>query len=233
MPARLRSQPVTLESTTKSSTYRSRSIGHGRWWWKRPLDLVVAGLLLLLLVPLIGALVLLVRLDSAGPGIYRQRRIGRDGRPFDIWKLRTMTDSCDEGPHRAIAADWFEGRDRGGRFKTLDDPRVTGVGRWLRRSNLDELPQLVNVVRGEMSLVGPRPAIPYELEHYESWYFERLQARPGITGLWQVSDRGGLAAADMMELDRRYVREATLWLDLRILLWTGPALLLGLLREGL
>jgi lipopolysaccharide/colanic/teichoic acid biosynthesis glycosyltransferase len=224
---------LTLQSTTESSRHPSRSAAHGRWWWKRPLDLVVAGALLLLLLPLIGALVLLIRRDSDGPGIYRQRRIGRDGRPFDMWKLRTMTVGCDEAPHRAVAADWFEGRDRDGRFKTLDDPRVTAVGRWLRRSNLDELPQLVNVVRGEMSLVGPRPAIPYELDHYEPWYFERLQAPPGITGLWQVSGRGGLAAAEMMELDRRYVRVATLWLDLRILLWTGPALLLGLVKDGL
>src|SRR2546430_2919659 len=107
--------------------------------------------------------------------------------PVDMWKLRTMIVACDEAPHRAVAADWFEARDGDGRFETLDDPRVTAIGRWLRRSNLDELPQLVNAVRGEMSLVGPRPAIPYELDHYESWYFDRLQAPPGITGLWQVS----------------------------------------------
>jgi len=219
-----------LRSTTKSSTYRGRR-GAARLRWKRPFDLVVGGILLVLLLPVIVGLVLLVRLDSRGPGIYRQRRVGRDGQPFEIWKLRTMDASCDQSAHRAVAADWFQGRDRDGRFKTLADPRITAVGRWLRRSNLDELPQLVNVVRGEMSLVGPRPAIPYELEHYELWYFERLRVAPGITGLWQVSRRERLAAAEMMELDRRYVREATLWLDLRILLRTGPAVLAGLFRE--
>jgi len=218
----------TLQSTTESPTCQSCSAA---FWWKRPFDLVVGGTLLVLLAPLLAALVLLVRLDSAGPGIFRQRRVGRDGRPFDIWKLRTMVTPCDQSLHRATAADWFRGRDRQGRFKTLADPRLTRMGRLLRRCNADELPQLVNVVRGEMSLVGPRPAIPYELEHYEPWYHERLRAAPGITGLWQVSRRECLSAAEMMELDRRYVREATLRLDLRILLWTAPALLLGL-REA-
>jgi lipopolysaccharide/colanic/teichoic acid biosynthesis glycosyltransferase len=217
-----------LQSTTESSTYQSCSAA---FWWKRPFDLVVGGSLLLLLLPLLAALVLLVRLDSPGPGIFRQQRVGRDGRSFDIWKLRTMATRCDQSAHRATAADWFQGRDREGRFKTLADPRITAVGRWLRKSNLDELPQLVNVVRGDMSLVGPRPAIPYELEHYEPWYYERLQAAPGITGLWQVSRRECLSAAEMMELDCRYVHEASLRLDLKILLWTGPALLLGL-REA-
>ncbi|HEY7200375.1 MAG TPA: sugar transferase [Candidatus Dormibacteraeota bacterium] len=220
-----------MHSTTKSSTYRGRAGAARRPRWKRPFDLVVGGLLLLLLLPLIAALVLLIRRDSPGPGIYRQRRVGRDGRPFDILKLRTMDASSDDSAHRAIAADWFHGRDRNGRFKTLEDTRITAVGRWLRRTNLDELPQLVNVVRGEMSLVGPRPAIPYELEHYEPWYFERLCVAPGITGLWQVSRRDRLSAVAMMELDRRYVREATLRMDVRILLLTAPAVLRGLLRE--
>ncbi len=221
-----------MQSTTERSTYQSCSLATNHWWWKRPFDLALGGALLLLLLPVIAALVLLVRLDSPGPGIYRQRRVGRDGRYFEIWKLRTMACGCDESPHRATAADWFLGRDRDGRFKPLTDPRITAVGRWLRLSCLDELPQLVNVVRGEMSLVGPRPAIPYELEHYQPWYFERLHVAPGITGLWQVSRRECLAAAEMMDLDRRYVREASLWLDLRILLLTGPALLLGMLREA-
>jgi lipopolysaccharide/colanic/teichoic acid biosynthesis glycosyltransferase len=214
--------------STESSTYPSCSAA---FWWKRPFDLVIGGGLLLLLLPIVLALVLIVRLDSPGPGIYRQRRVGRDGREFDIWKLRTMAARCDQSVHRATAADWFHGRDREGRFKTLADPRITSAGRWLRRCNLDELPQLVNVIRGEMSLVGPRPAIPYELEHYEPWYYDRLRAAPGITGLWQVSRRECLSAAEMMELDCRYVREASLLMDVEILLRTGPALVLGL-REA-
>ena len=217
-----------MQSTTESSTYQSCSAA---FWWKRPFDLLIGGGLLLLLLPLLLTLVLIVRLDSPGPGIFRQQRVGRDGRPFAIWKLRTMVTRCDQSLHRACAADWFQGRDHEGRFKTLADPRITAVGRWLRRTNLDELPQLVNVVRGEMSLVGPRPAIPYELEHYEPWYYERLRAVPGITGLWQVSRRECLSAAEMMELDCRYVREATLRMDVEILLRTCPVLLLGL-REA-
>jgi lipopolysaccharide/colanic/teichoic acid biosynthesis glycosyltransferase len=216
-----------LQSTTETSTYQSCSAA---FWWKRSFDLLIGGGLLLLLLPLLLALLLAVRLGSPGPSIFRQRRVGRNGREFEIWKLRTMAARCDQSPHRASAADWFQGRDREGRFKTLDDPRITPVGRWLRRTNLDELPQLVNVLRGEMSLVGPRPAIPYELEHYEPWYYERLRATPGITGLWQVSRRECLSAAEMMELDCRYVREATLRMDLEILLRTGPALVLGLRR---
>jgi lipopolysaccharide/colanic/teichoic acid biosynthesis glycosyltransferase len=202
------------------------------WWWKRPFDLVVGGGLLLVLLPVLAALVLLVRLDSPGPGIYRQRRIGQMGQPFEIWKLRTMASACDQSRHEETAADWFRGRDQDGRFKTLADPRITRVGRWLRRTNLDELPQLLNVMRGEMSLVGPRPAIPYELKHYEPWYFERQIAPPGITGPWQVSRRERLSAAEMMELDLRYVREASLWLDLKILLRTGPVLVAGAVREA-
>jgi lipopolysaccharide/colanic/teichoic acid biosynthesis glycosyltransferase len=218
--------------STDSSLRESRAAGGARWWWKRPFDLVVGSGLLALVLPLLAVLVVLVRLDSPGPGIFRQRRVGRDGRPFEIWKLRTMVTRCDQSLHRATAADWFRGRHREGRFKTLADPRITSIGRWLRMSNVDELPQLVNVVRGEMSLVGPRPAIHYELEHYEPWYFERLRVAPGMTGLWQVSRRERLSAAEMMELDRLYVREATLWLDVRILLATGPALVLGVLRAA-
>jgi lipopolysaccharide/colanic/teichoic acid biosynthesis glycosyltransferase len=215
-----------LHSTTE------HCCGTTHWWWKRPLDLTLGGGLLVLLLPLLVALVLLIRLDSPGPGIYKQRRVGQMGQPFNIWKLRTMTCACDQSRHQATAADWFHGRDQDGRFKTLADPRITRIGRWLRRSNLDELPQLVNVVRGDMSLVGPRPAIPYELEHYEPRYFERQQARPGITGPWQVSRRERLSAAEMMELDLRYVREASLWVDLKILLRTGPALVAGAVREA-
>jgi lipopolysaccharide/colanic/teichoic acid biosynthesis glycosyltransferase len=217
--------------TSDSPTYQ-RSPASGPLWWKRPLDLAVAGGLLLVLLPLLAALVVLVRLDSSGPGIYRQRRVGREGRPFEMWKLRSMATCCDQAPHQDTVADWFSGRDHDGRFKTLADPRITAVGRWLRLTNFDELPQLINVLRGEMSMVGPRPAIPYELEHYETWYFERLAVRPGITGLWQVSRRERLSAREMMELDCRYVREATLWLDLRILLRTGPAVVLAVLRDA-
>ena len=193
--------------------------------WKRPLDVVLGGLTLLVTLPLLGVLALAVVLETPGPAFFAQERVGRDGRPFRMWKLRTMRHGCDDGPHRRIADNWFAGRPGGGRYKGLGDSRITGLGRLLRRTNLDELPQLFNVVRGEMSLVGPRPAIPYELDLYRPHYFRRLLVPPGITGLWQVTARARLSAAEMMELDLRYVSEASPWLDLSVLARTPVALL--------
>ena len=193
--------------------------------WKRPFDLVVGTIALLVALPVILCLAVAVVLDSPGPAFFRQERVGRDGRPFRIWKLRSMQAGCDQAVHRRAAANWFAGRPESDAYKSLDDPRITRFGRLLRRSNLDELPQLLNVVKGEMSLVGPRPGIPYELALYRPADVRRLSVPPGITGLWQVSRRDRLSAAEMMELDLRYVRQASLWLDLRILFMTAPALL--------
>jgi len=193
--------------------------------WKRPFDLVLGTIALVGALPLILCLALAVVLDSPGPAFFRQERVGRNGRRFRIWKLRSMHAGCDQAAHRRAAARWFAARPTGDGYKSLDDPRITRLGRLLRRSNLDELPQLFNVVRGDMSLVGPRPAIPYELDHYRGADFQRLSVPPGITGLWQVSRRDRLSAAEMMELDLRYVREASTWLDLRILVMTVPAVL--------
>jgi lipopolysaccharide/colanic/teichoic acid biosynthesis glycosyltransferase len=198
---------------------------HPRLWWKRPLDLVAGIALLLPALPLIGVSALLVVLDSPGPAFFRQERVGQHARCFRIWKLRTMHSGCDDKPHRQAAADWFAGRAVEGCYKTLSDARITRAGRWLRRLNLDELPQLFNVVRGEMSLVGPRPAIPYELALYQPRDRDRLRVPPGMTGMWQVTRRDRLSAPEMMALDLRYVSEASLWLDLKILALTGPALL--------
>ena len=198
--------------------------------WKRPFDLAGAVVVLLAVLPLLAALALAVVLESPGPALFAQERVGRDGRRFRMWKLRTMRDGCAEEPHRRAAARWFAGRGAGDRYKSLDDPRITRLGRLLRRTNLDELPQLFNVLCGEMSLVGPRPAIPYELEHYRRPYFERLRVPPGMTGLWQVSRRTRLSAAEMMELDLRYAHEASPWVDVQILART-PAALVAALRE--
>jgi exopolysaccharide production protein ExoY len=193
--------------------------------WKRPFDLVLGTIALLGALPLILFLALAVVLDSRGPAFFGQERVGREGRRFRIWKLRSMHVDCDQAVHRRAAANWFAAQPEGDRYKHLDDPRITRVGRLLRRTSLDELPQLFNVVKGDMSLVGPRPAIPYELAHYRRADFQRLCVPPGITGMWQVSRRDRLSAAEMMELDLRYVRQASPWLDLRILLMTVPAVL--------
>jgi lipopolysaccharide/colanic/teichoic acid biosynthesis glycosyltransferase len=194
-------------------------------WWKRPLDLVVGTAATLALLPLIACLAAIVRLDSPGPVFFRQERLGRDGVPFRMWKFRSMYHRSDDGRHRAAASAWFAAQPTAGGYKTLADPRITRAGRFLRRTSMDELPQLFNVVRGEMSLVGPRPGIAYELSHYLPWYFERQRVRPGMTGLWQVSGRDRVSAQDMMTLDVRYVRERTLWLDFKILFMTLPALM--------
>jgi lipopolysaccharide/colanic/teichoic acid biosynthesis glycosyltransferase len=197
-----------------------------RLWWKRPLDLLAAIVLLVPGLPLIGVLALLVAFESRGPVFFRQERVGQHGTRFRIWKLRSMRHGCPDETHRVAVSEWFAGHPDAEPYKTLADPRVTGrVGRWLRRVDLDELPQLFNVLRGEMSLVGPRPAIPYELGLYQPAYLDRLEVPPGLTGLWQVTSRDRLSAAEMMTLDLRYVRDASLGLDLRILALTAVAVL--------
>ncbi|MBE0592379.1 MAG: exopolysaccharide biosynthesis polyprenyl glycosylphosphotransferase [Gemmatimonadales bacterium] len=202
---------------------------------KRVTDLVLAGVMVVVLAPLLFLVAAAIRLDSAGPSIFRQPRVGRGGRPFTVWKFRTMGHGVSEDAHRAYVAGMISD-DGGARahdsgsagepvFKLVQDARVTRVGRLLRRTSLDELPQLFNVLRGEMSLVGPRPPLPYEVEAYEQWQFGRLGVLPGITGLWQVSGRNRLTYRQMCELDVTYVERWSLWLDLKILLKTVPVVL--------
>ena len=205
----------------------------GRTSWKRPFDLVIGGILLVVLSPLMVCLALLVRVGSQGPALFRQDRIGRHGKHFQMWKFRSMHVNSDPAPHHQLAAAWFAADDSARGYKSQRDPRVTRVGRFLRRTSLDELPQLINVLRGDMSLVGPRPAIPYELAYYAPAYFERQKLPPGITGLWQVHRRDRLSAAEMMSLDLKYVRDCSLWLDIRILALTVPALLEDVIRTRL
>lgn len=192
---------------------------------RRALDLTVAVSLLLLLAPLLVVIAALVRLESPGSPVFRQRRVGRDEVPFTVYKFRTMRAGADAAPHRAYVAQLITGETetsaRRGLYKLVGDDRVTRVGRLLRRTSLDELPQLVNVVRGEMSLVGPRPVIPYELEHYPGWYRGRFAVKPGLTGLWQVSGRNERTYEEMVRLDIEYVERQSLRLDLAILARTA------------
>lgn len=193
--------------------------------FKRACDLIFGLVALIAAAPLMACLIVAIRLDSRGPALYGQRRIGHLGQPFTIWKLRSMYHECSQEYHRRAAQDWFNERPNGDRYKSEADPRITRVGKYLRRMSLDELPQLFNVLKGEMSLVGPRPIMPYERPSYESWYFEREVVKPGITGLWQVSGRDRLSARQMMALDSRYVRQWSLWLDLEILARTVTTVL--------
>ena len=200
--------------------------------WKRPFDLIFGGALLIALAPLLACVALLVYLDSPGPAFYRQDRVGRHGKRFRMWKFRSMHVNSDHDPHRRLAAAWFAADDSARGYKSFRDSRVTRVGRVLRRTNLDELPQLFNVLRGDMSLVGPRPAIPYELDYYAPAFFDRQKVLPGITGLWQVHRRDRLSAGEMMALDLEYVHRCSLWLDLKIVARTIPALLSNVMDAG-
>ena len=184
-------------------------------------DIVVAGVLLLLLSPILLAIVAAVKIASPGPVLFRQRRVGTRGRPFTMLKFRTMRWGADAMVDQLRATHGVNGV----MFKLHDDPRVTGVGRFLRKFSLDELPQLLNVVRGDMSLVGPRPPLPEEVTRYEDWQFDRLEVPPGITGLWQVSGRADLSFDDCVRLDLFYIENWSLSYDLYILAKTVPVLL--------
>ena len=178
---------------------------------KRWLDLAVAGLLLVALSPLLALLAIAVFIDSRGPVIFRQNRVGLGGRPFRVYKFRSMDPTCTGALARIVDAD---GRIR---HKVRNDPRVTRVGRFLRRTSLDELPQLINVLRGEMSLVGPRPELPGIVAGYAPWQHQRHLVRPGITGWWQIQGRSELPMHEHTELDLHYVQHVSLGLDLLIM----------------
>lgn len=197
---------------------------------RRCLDLVVGSAALVLLAPLMLAIAAGIKLTSPGPVLFRQRRMGQNGKGFTFLKFRTMYHNCDQSLHREYVTRLIENRaethDINGKsfFKLAHDPRVTPLGRILRVTSLDELPQLFNVLKGEMSLVGPRPPIPYEVERYKSWQLRRLlEAKPGITGLWQVCGRATTTFDEQVRLDLRYVENQSLWLDLLIILKTFKA----------
>lgn len=202
---------------------------------KRAFDVTAGALLLIAAAPVLAAGAFAVWLFDGGPILFRQTRIGVRGRPFSMLKLRTMKSATDDSSHRDYIRQWIrqgesaaQADSRGERvFKLANDQRVSPIGRWLRRFSIDELPQLINVIRGEMSLIGPRPALPYELELYEPWHLRRLQAAPGITGLWQVSGRNHLSFDEMVRLDVQYLQSWSFAGDLRILARTLPALLRG------
>jgi lipopolysaccharide/colanic/teichoic acid biosynthesis glycosyltransferase len=195
----------------------------------RALDLIGALSLLIVLSPLLLFVALTVRFDSPGPTIYRQRRLGRNLEPFDVAKFRTMHEGVGADAHRAHVEKMIADSEDGARpmTKLEEDARVTRVGAFLRRTSIDELPQLWNVVRGDMSLVGPRPPIQYEVDRYPPDAFRRFAVRPGLTGLWQVSGRSTLSFREMIALDAEYVERRSLPLNLKILLLTLPTVLHG------
>jgi lipopolysaccharide/colanic/teichoic acid biosynthesis glycosyltransferase len=196
---------------------------------KRTVDLALATIVLAVGWPFMLIAALAIRLDSPGPAIFRQRRIGRHGRPFVCFKFRTMFVDADDRLHREAIARVANGVKAGHSnghhaFKPAEDPRVTRVGRILRGWGVDELPQIFNVLRGEMSLVGPRPAIEYELAHYKDWYHHRFAVRPGITGPWQVRRRNARDLEDMMRMDVQYAAAPTIWEDVKLIAMTIPSI---------
>ncbi|MFC1559539.1 undecaprenyl-phosphate glucose phosphotransferase [Candidatus Margulisiibacteriota bacterium] len=190
---------------------------------KRAFDLLFAALVLLILSPLFLIVAAAIKVDSRGPIFFKQKRIGRDGKAFDMYKFRSMIKGAEE-QFDEIAEKYGTGDIK---FKAKEDPRMTRVGKFIRKFSMDELPQVFNVIRGEMSLVGPRPPVPREHERYTGWHKKRLRVNPGMTGLWQVSGRSELPFEDMVRLDVYYIENWSLWLDLKILLRTIPTVLFG------
>jgi lipopolysaccharide/colanic/teichoic acid biosynthesis glycosyltransferase len=197
---------------------------------RRLFDLGFAGALILVLSPLLIGVAIAVRLDSRGPALFRQRRVGLGQREFTLFKFRSMRLDADPRGHQEYVTALINGGEEegagvpdGGRkdlYKLAVDNRITPVGRWIRRWSIDELPQLFNVVLGDMTLVGPRPAIPYEVAEYPSWYLERFSVKPGLTGYWQVSGRNERTYEEMVRLDIEYAERRSLALDLSILVKT-------------
>jgi lipopolysaccharide/colanic/teichoic acid biosynthesis glycosyltransferase len=196
-------------------------------WWKGLLDRSLAFTTLVILSPLLLLIAIVIRLDTAGSVIFRRQQVGENGREFTAYKFRTMHINNDDHEYKTYITEYVLNNapytvDKDGQavYKVINDPRVTRIGAILRKTNLDELPQLVNVLKGEMSLVGPRPDIPFAVAMYKNWHLKRLNAKPGITGLWQVCQRKSLPFEGMVRLDIDYIKRQSLFLDIKIALLT-------------
>ncbi len=220
-----RTQTVAVALPVQNLEVLAREEGMYVRGGKRLLDVMGSLVALVLTAPVLAFLALMIKLESPGPVLYRSTRIGRNGRPFTFFKLRSMVNGADRHRHHLTHLNEADGPV----FKISNDPRVTRIGRLLRTTSLDEIPQFLNVLNGEMSLVGPRPPIPEEVAQYEPWQMRRLEVRPGITCLWQISGRSRIGFQEWMRLDLEYIKHQSLALDLKILLRTVPAVLS---REG-
>ncbi len=199
---------------------------------KRAMDIAISTMLLVLLSPLMLAIGIMVKATSSGPAILIQERVGRGGRVFPFYKFRSMYQNPDRSAEIKFAREYINGKilstvEWNGIFKPANDARVTPVGRFLRKASLDELPQLLNVLKGEMSLVGPRPSMPYEVDVYEAWHLRRLEVLPGITGLAQIHGRSSLTFRNIVRIDIEYIERRSLLMDLKILLQTLPVVISG------
>jgi lipopolysaccharide/colanic/teichoic acid biosynthesis glycosyltransferase len=200
--------------------------------FKRAIDLWVTVMVLPLMFPLMALIAAIVRLDSPGPALFRQKRVGKDGRIFQIYKFRTMSHNLDNSRHEAFMKAFVRGKigsenTETAVFKPFSDVQVTRVGRILRKTSLDELPQLINILKGDMSLIGPRPNVLWEVEAYKEWHMERLSVLPGITGLAQVNGRSAISFDTIVRYDVEYARHKCLWLDIQILWKTFTSVVAG------
>jgi exopolysaccharide biosynthesis polyprenyl glycosylphosphotransferase len=204
-------------------TYQTRSIGGKQFVVKRLIDIMVSSAGLVGCVPLFLVIAAAIKLTSPGPLLFQQTRVGLNGRQFQLLKFRSMVVDAEARHHEVAGLNELSGP----MFKAKGDPRITPVGRWLRKWSLDELPQLVNVLRGDMSLVGPRPSLPHEIKQFQSWQKRRLSVRPGLTGLWQVSGRNQVDFEQWMKLDLEYIDRWSLGMDIKILSKTFPTVVTG------
>ena len=212
---------------------RAIRINHTYERTKRLLDILFSLLILIPLCVIIVIVAICIRLDTGGPIFFRQKRVGRNGNEFEMLKFRSMHVNNDDSCHRAAIAKYMSGQklvesttgDLS--YKQVDDPRVTRIGRFLRKTSIDELPQFFNVLRGEMSLVGPRPPLPYEVENYNIYHKLRLSGKPGLTGPWQVYGRSRVTFIEMVEMDIAYLKRQTLLEDLKLIALTVPVMIWG------
>lgn len=183
---------------------------------KRVIDVVCSFVGVLVLSPLFIVIAIIIKFTSKGPVFFSQKRVGRDGKEFKMYKFRSMVVNAEELKEKLAAQNEMSGP----MFKMKDDPRVTKVGKFIRKTSIDELPQLLNVLKGDMSLVGPRPSLPKEVAQFEDWMYRRLEVKPGLTCYWQVSGRNNIDFEDWMKLDIRYVKERNLWIDIKLIFKT-------------
>ncbi len=188
---------------------------------KRAFDIVLSAIALIVLLPLLITVLIAIKVDSRGPAIFKQERMGYRGKIFNMYKFRTMVTNAEQLLKEVQQRNQASGH----MFKIKDDPRITNLGRFLRKTSIDELPQLINVIKGEMSLVGPRPPLIREVENYDIWHHLRMSIKPGLTGIWQISGRNKLGFDEMIRLDLKYIRERNFWYDLKIIIKTMPVLL--------
>ncbi|MDQ2714715.1 MAG: sugar transferase [Chloroflexota bacterium] len=219
----LQAQIATIEAITIDPRYQTV---------KRVLDITLILLILLPLCLIMAIVVICIRLDSEGPVLFRQKRVGQNGLEFEMLKFRSMYVNSDDSLHRETIVHYLRGQKVNGdttgfSYKRVDDPRITKVGRFIRKTSLDEFPQFFNVLRGEMSLVGPRPSLPYEVEQYQAYHRLRLCGKPGITGIWQIYGRSRVTFQKMVEMDIAYLQQQTLWEDVKLIALTIPVILQG------